>query len=491
MMLTNTTLKGNKPTVRTRFAPSPTGYLHVGGLRTALFAYLFARHNKGEFFLRIEDTDRSRYVPGAEEKLQESLRWAGLTWDNEEIIFQSKRTEVYKKYAEQLVAEKKAYRCFCSSEELDAMRKDQQVRKLAPKYDRRCLALSDEEVQKKLDAGTPFVIRFRIPDEAEQTIEYVDAIRGKVSFRTDTIDDQVLIKSDGFPTYHLASIVDDHESEITHVIRGEEWLPSTPKHILLYRAFGWTAPVFAHLSLLLNPDKSKLSKRQGDVAVEDYVMKGYLKEAIINFVALLGWNPGKGSEKEIFSLEELIENFSLEQVHKAGAVFDLKRLDWMNGEYIKHLSIDELYKKALPFIKGTHDRRPTTDDKGSEIFWKRVLTVERDRLERLDQVGEKNPCFFALPEYDRALLRWKKMTDEEIEVNLKRAQDVLSVVSEENWTREYLGTLLLDTAGDKRGEFLWPLRVALSGVKQSPPPQDIAWVIGKEETLRRIEQVIF
>ena len=307
-MTGNTTLKKDNQ-VRTRFAPSPTGSWHVGNLRTALFSYLFARHNKGEFFLRIEDTDRSRYVPGAEEKLQESLRWAGLNWDNKEIIFQSKRTEVYRTYAEQLVAEKKAYQCFCSSEELDAMRKDQQARKLAPKYDRRCLALSAEEVQKRLNAGTAHVIRFRVPDDTERTIEYEDAIRGHVSFRTDTIDDQVLIKSDGFPTYHLASIVDDHESEITHVIRGEEWLPSTPKHILLYRAFGWPVPVFAHLPLLLNPDKSKLSKRQGDVAVEDYVMKGYLKEAIINFVALLGWNPGKGSEKEIFSLEEAHRKF--------------------------------------------------------------------------------------------------------------------------------------------------------------------------------------
>lgn len=486
-MRKNITLKKDS-TVRTRFAPSPTGYLHIGSLRTALYSFLFARHHGGKFFFRIEDTDRNRYVAGAERKQQESLKWAGLDWDNEEIIYQSKRTETYRSYAEQLVVEKKAYFCFCTPERLDMMRKEQQMKKLAPKYDRRCLALSAEEIQKRLDANTSYTIRFRVPDYTEGKIEYEDAIRGRVSFHPDTVDDQVLIKSDGFPTYHLASVVDDHETEITHVIRGEEWLPSTPKHILLYRAFGWKVPIFAHLPLLLNPDRSKLSKRQGDVSLDDYVAKGYLKEAIINFVALLGWNPGHGSEKEIFSLDELIENFSLEQVHKAGAVFDNKRLDWMNGEYIKRLTIEQLFSLSLPFIAKIQNKKSLIDDEEERAFWKRVLTVEQDRLERLEQAGEKNPFFFTEPLYEKNLLRWKEMTDEEVYANLKRAYDIFDGISEKEWEREHLAFLLLNEAGDKRGEFLWPLRVALSGVKQSPPPQDIAWVIGKEKTLCRIRE---
>lgn len=490
IMLTNTTSKnGNEGPIRTRFAPSPTGYLHIGSLRTALYSFLFARHHKGEFFFRIEDTDQSRYVPGAEKMIQETLRWAGLDWDNTEIIFQSQRIAIYREYADRLLSEKKAYHCFCTKEELEIMREEQQSQKIAPKYDRRCLTLSSEEVQKRVNGGMPYVIRFRVPDDEVKVIEYTDAIRGHVSFRVDTIDDQVLIKSDGFPTYHLASVVDDYESAITHVIRGEEWLPSTPKHIFLYRAFGLKEPVFAHLPLLLNSDKSKLSKRQGDVSVEEYREKGYVQEAILNFVALLGWNPGKGSEQEIFSLEELIERFSLEQVHKAGAVFDEKRLDWMNGEYIKRMSVDQLFARALPFI--IKNGRRLRENKGEEeMFWRRVLTVEQDRLDRLDQVGERNLFFFEILPYEKNLLQWKDMTDDRIERNLKRAQDIFEALLVEEWTRENIGSILLAEAGDKRGEFLWPLRVALTGVKQSPPPQDVAWVIGKEETLHRIYKAL-
>ncbi len=480
--MTATTTSKSHTSIRTRFAPSPTGYLHIGGLRTALYSFLFARHHDGGFYLRIEDTDRSRYVAGAEEKLQESLKWAGLTWDNPEIIFQSQHLSIYKKYAEQLVSEKKAYPCFCSPEELDSMRKEQQAKKMAPKYDRRCLHLSPQEVKQKIVTGEAHVIRFLIPNEEIVQVEYTDAIRGKVGFRTELLDDQVILKSDGFPTYHLASVIDDHVMQISHVIRGEEWLPSTPKHILLYRAFGWEVPVFAHLPLLLNPDRSKLSKRQGDVAVEDYVQKGYLKEAILNFVALLGWNPGKGSEKEIFSLEELVKNFSLEQVNKAGAIFDIKRLDWMNGEYIKRMPIDELYKKVQPWMS----KYPEV----GEEYWKRVLAIEQDRLDRLDQIGEKNPFLFVDPEYNSTLLRWKDMDDKILREMLEKAHAMIQNIPKENWDREKLGEIFLAEAGERRGEFLWPLRVSLTGAKQSPPPQDIAWVIGKEATLKRIHIAI-
>lgn len=482
--------------VRTRFAPSPTGYLHIGGLRTALYAYLFARHEGGEFYLRIEDTDRSRYVEGAEEKLQESLRWAGITWDNDPIMYQSKRLDVYKKFSDRLVSEGKAYPCFCTPEELQEMRKKQQSRGEAPKYDRRCLMLPEEERQKRIAEGAAHVIRFLIPDKETAQVEFTDAVRGRVGFRSELLDDQVIIKSDGFPTYHLASVVDDHEMGITHVIRGEEWLPSTPKHIFLYRAFGWEEPTFAHLPLLLNTDRSKLSKRQGDVAVEDYVAQGYLKESILNFVALLGWNPGGGSEKEMFSLEDLVREFSLEKINKAGAVFDMKRLDWMNGEYIKRLSLDELYIKTLPFVEAKSWYKEMQNDKlrmqngNAEEFLKRVLAVEQERMSRLNQVGEQNPFFFEDPTCEKEDLRWKEMTDEDVKIQFEKALALLENTSDEYWTREKLQEILLDAAGDNRGEFLWPLRMAMSGAKQSPPPQDIAWVIGKEETLNRVNNAI-
>ncbi|HLG25336.1 MAG TPA: glutamate--tRNA ligase, partial [Candidatus Gracilibacteria bacterium] len=297
--------------VRTRFAPSPTGYLHVGGLRTALYSYLYARQNKGRFLLRIEDTDQKRYVEGAVESLINTLTTVGISFDEGPGVggdhgpyIQSERTEMYREHAQKLIELKAAYPCFCTAERLVQMRERQTAAKKAPMYDRTCLNLSASEIEEKKKAGTPFVIRQKIPHGRK--VQFKDHVRGVVSFETSTVDDQVLMKSDNFPTYHLANVVDDHFMQITHVIRGEEWLPSTPKHLLLYEAFGWTPPEYAHLPLLLNKDKSKLSKRQGDVSVESYLEKGYSKEALINFVALLGWHPGAGIEKEIFSMEELI-----------------------------------------------------------------------------------------------------------------------------------------------------------------------------------------
>ena len=463
--------KGN---IRVRFAPSPTGYLHVGSLRTALYNYLFAKKHSGTFILRIEDTDRSRLVEDAAEKLISVLNTMGLSYDEGPYV-QSERLDLYGKYAEELVEGGKAYRCFCTAERLEAMRAEQTAAKQMPKYDRTCLTLSPDEVKAKLDAGESHVIRMKIADDRE--ISFEDMVRGDVAFKTETIDDQVLLKSDGFPTYHLANVVDDHLMGITHVIRAEEWLPSTPKHILLYEAFGWDAPEFAHLPLLLNPDRSKLSKRQGDVAVEDYLAKGYLPEALINFVALLGWNPGEGSTQEIFSLDELTRRFDLSNVHKAGAVFDLGKLDWMNAEYIKRLSVDELYERSKPFFDAAEQ---------DEALMKRVLAVEQDRLAKLSDVGKENPFFFSHPSVEASMLSWKKSSADGAVTELARAADTLSKVSDTEWTRERLGEILLEAAGEKRGDFLWPLRVALSGKEKSPPPQDIAWVIGKESTLLRI-----
>ncbi len=486
--------------IRVRFAPSPTGYLHVGSLRIALTDYLFARKQGGTFVLRVEDTDQKRYVDGAVESLTKVLSTFGLDPD-EGVMFengaliekgehgpytQSERLPIYRKYADELLAKGKAYRCFCLPERLEEVRAQQTADKQPPKYDRHCLHLSEEEVRKNMDAGMPHVIRMVIPDD--RTISFADLVRGEVKFHTRDVDDQVILKSDGFPTYHLAVVVDDHLMHITHVIRGEEWLSSTPKHLLLYEAFGWEPTAYAHLPLLLNPDRSKLSKRQGDVAVEDYLKKGYLKEALINFVALLGWNPGKGETQEIFTLDELVERFDLSGVHRAGAVFDLQKLDWLNGEYIKRLSIDELYERALPFFEA---RYKIQDTRYGEDFVKRVLTIERERLTKLSDVGVDNPFFFAdTLEYDAAKLRWKTNTAEDTASALTIMKQVLESVPEGEWTREKIGESILAAAGDKWGDFLWPLRMALSGKEKSPPPQDIAWVIGKEASLARVDKAI-
>lgn len=488
--------------VRVRFAPSPTGYLHVGGLRTALYNFLYARKHEGTFLLRIEDTDRTRFVDGASESLVKALAVFGLRADegvvadhdgrmreegNKGPYVQSARLDLYREHAERLLEEGKAYRCFCTTERLDSMRAEQIAAKKMPKYDRHCLGLSPEEVSTKRAMGEPHVIRMRVEDERD--VAFDDIVRGHVSFKTETIDDQVLVKSDGFPTYHLGSVVDDHLMGITHVIRAEEWLPSTPKHILLYEALGWKIPMFAHLPLLLNPDRSKLSKRQGDVAVEDYLAKGYLPEALVNFVALLGWNPGEGSVRELFSLDELTERFDLGHVHKGGAIFDLGKLDWMNAEYIKRLSMEELYERAIPFLeKKTWYPEQTPEQQG--MFLKKVLEIERDRLVKLADIGEEHPFFFVEPSPERKMLPWKKSTEEGAKASLTRALEVVSGISDGDWTRERIGEILLEAALDDRGGFLWPIRVALSGAEKSPPPQDIAWVIGKEATLFRIKAAL-
>ncbi len=508
--------------VRVRFAPSPTGYLHIGGLRTALYNYLFARKNAGVFALRVEDTDQKRFVEGAVENLIEALEQMGLTWDegvypenfkfkisnfklNKSVTYpgiveigelgpyvQSERLELYKKYAEQLVADGKAYYCFCEPVRLEQMREKQQQEKLPPMYDRYCLAnLTAEEINQKLQAQCPAVIRLKVPKT--ETVEFQDLVRGQVSFNTDNLDDQVLFKSDGFPTYHLANVVDDHLMKITHVIRGEEWLPSTPKHILLYRAFGWETPTFAHIPLLLNADKSKLSKRQGDVAVEDYLKKGYLKEAVLNFVAMLGWNPGEGSVQEIFSLEELIAQFDLKKVHKAGAVFDLKKLDWLNSQYLKKMSVEDLYLAVKPFLeeKEFYQTWSSAHKIWSEAekaeYLKKVLTIEQDRLANLAQVGAENEFFFKELAYDKSLLYWKEMNDEQLRESLQKSQAVLSQLNEQQWTQELIEQQLLAAAGNNRGDLLWPLRACLTGVQKSPSPFDCVWVLGKEESLKRIE----
>lgn len=494
--------------VRVRFAPSPTGYLHIGSLRTALYNYLFAKKNGGSFALRIEDTDQKREVENATEKLLDTLA-KFFPWDEgpmfsgekskKEIVeigefgsyIQSRRISIYKKYAEELIKNGRAYYCFCSPERLEKMRNEQIAQKKAPMYDRTCCQLSEEEVNRKLTEGLPYVIRLKVP--RGRALEFHDLIRGKVTFSTDNIDDQVLLKSDGFPTYHLANVVDDHLMRFSHIIRGEDWLPSTPKHILLYEAFGWEVPVFAHLPLLLNQDKSKLSKRQGDVAVEDYLNKGYLKEAIINFVALLGWNPGDGNTKEVFSLEELIDKFDFNHVHKAGAIFDTQKLNWLNSYYIKQLPLESLYQKTLPFLESKIFFQQSEAKKKEKQFLEKFLSVAKERLEKLSSIGDEQEFFFKEPtdlHYPKELLRWKDMNDEKVKLNLKKSWETLRDIPENDWKKESIETNLLKMAQNDRGEFLWPIRVALTGEKKSPSPFECAWVLGKEETLERITQAL-
>lgn len=496
---------------RVRFAPSPTGELHIGGLRTALYNYLFAKRQGGDFILRIEDTDQTRFVEGAAERLIGVLEGMGVRYTEGVFVedgtsvqkgdfgpyIQSERLKLYRKYAEELVVKKKAYYCFCTADRLAVMREEQARNKQAPKYDKRCLSLSDAEIAKRKDAGEPFVIRFNVPIERGD-ICFRDLIRGEVRFHAKDIDDQVLMKSDGFPTYHLAVVVDDHLMKITHVLRSEEWLPSTPKHILLYEAFGWELPMIGHVSFILGKDgKKKLSKREGGVSVEYFQSAGYLNEAIINFIALLGWNPGKGNTQEIFSLEEMEELFDISGLHKAGAVFDRKKLDWVNGEYIKRMSIDELYRRSFPFL----ETKPFVDEwrersslsEGEQIdFLKRVLTIEQDRLTKLSDVVDQSRFFFGTePEYEKTMLRWKDQSDEVTKDSLEKSLAVLSDQDDAVWSdHAALEKTLLEAAGEKRGDLLWPLRVALTGAERSPSPFDCAWVLGKDATLSRIRIAI-
>lgn len=482
--------------VRTRFAPSPTGYLHIGGLRTCLYNVLLARQQEGQFLLRVEDTDRERYVPGAVESLVRTLGRVGMVPDegpcleNGQVIqkgdkgpyIQSERLPIYKVYAKQLVDAGSAYFCFCSSERLDALRKQQEIAKLPTKYDRHCVSLTTEEVEQRLSSNEPHVIRLKMPDGETS---FVDVIRGTITINNAEIDDQVLIKSDGFPTYHLAVVVDDHLMEITHVIRGEEWISSTPKHVTLYKLFGWTAPQFAHLPLILNPDKSKLSKRQGDVAVEDYLDKGYLPETLVNFVALLGFNPK--ADQELYSIEELVSLFDLSKINKSGAVFDVTKLDWMNGQYIMKKTAAELAALSLPFL----ERAGKTVEPG---LLERICAVEKTRLSRLSEVADLVDAYAVLPAYEPTILVWKKADAADGRAQLEGVRALLASMEDSAWSEialiEGVVKRYIEEKGLSNGNVLWPTRVALSGRPASPSPFELAWALGKQETLARLDTAI-
>lgn len=476
--------------IRVRFAPSPTGYLHVGGLRTALYNYLFAKKNNGKFILRIEDTDRNRYVEGAVDKLINSLKWAGLDYDegpdnggNFGPYMQSQRLDIYKKYAEDLIANGHAYYCFCTPERLQHLREEQEKQKLPQaKYDKHCLNLSALEIDEKLKSGIPYVIRLNVRSNLK--ISFNDLIREHVEFESNNVDDQVLIKSDGYPTYHLANVVDDHLMQISHVIRGEEWLSSTPKHVLLYNAFGWELPKFAHLPLLLNPDKSKLSKRQGDVAVEDYRDKGFLKDALVNFVALLGWNAG--DDQEFYYLDGLIEKFSLERVNKSGAVFDLQKLNWLNAEHLRKLSNEEL----LPLLKNEIHNSQFANLNLNDEYLLKVIEAMKERVSFVKEFISTCEYFYTEPkDYEQKSIEknWKQETP----AQMQKLRDEFSALN--NTTKEDFEHALAKVAEELnigKGKLIHPLRLAVSGQSTGPGMFDLLNILGKDEVIKRINSAL-
>lgn len=468
----------------TRFAPSPTGEPHLGNIRTALFSWLFARHYHGKFLLRIEDTDQDRSVPASLKKIKQALKWLGLNWD--QYFEQSKRLKFYQKYANQFLEQGRAYYCFCTPERLEKMRREQITAKQPPRYDKKCLNLTKSQINGLIKQKTPYGIRFKIPERGK--VVFNDLIRGKIIFQNQELDDQVILKSDGFPTYHLAAVVDDHLMKISHVIRGEEWLSSTPKHILMYQALKWQPPKFAHLPMILGPDKSKLSKRHGAVSINYYQEQGYLPEAMNNFLALLGWNPG--TNQEIFSLQELIKDFSLKRVQKAGAIFNPDRLNWYNKAYIRQLSVAELTQKCLPYLQ----KAGLINVKKPDLDLNQIINLEQKRLTTLRDITELTDYFFkGKLDYQKELLLWKKMSFTQVKKALITAKKTILNMKSTDFSTKNIEKTLLSAAeafsGD-RGEVLWPLRVALSGKNKSPSPFDIAAILGKQKTLKRIQQTL-
>lgn len=460
--------------VRVRFAPSPTGYLHIGGLRTTLYNWFLARKLGGTFILRIEDTDRTRLVEGAIQALQDTLARMDLKPD-EGPYLQSEFRERHLAYAYELIEKDFAYYCFCTKERLEEVSKTQQLNKLPVMYDRHCRAMSKQEAENRAAVGDEHVIRLKIP--LDGVCKMHDLIRGDVAIPWAQVDDQVLIKSDGYPTYHLAATCDDHDMKISHVVRGEEWLSSLPKHLFIAQAMGWEAPLYAHVPLLLNPDKSKLSKRQGDVAVEDYLAKGYLPEALLNFVALLGWNPT--ADREIFTKEELAALFDITKVNKSGAVMNLEKLDWLNGEYIKALPVEEYLRRLA---QGGFLPEGVREERAARIVQERVAKLS-DAPALIREAVE-------MPAYEADILVWKKSNAEDAKSRLMGAKAYLET-RDEAWfadvkkMEEEMRAWIIEK-GWSNGDTLWPLRVALSGREKSPSPFELLFVCGKDEALARI-----
>ncbi len=480
--------------VRVRYAPSPTGYPHIGNIRTALFNWLFARHTGGRFIVRIEDTDQSRKVEGAVEQILESLRWLGLDWDEGPSVggecgsyFQSERLDLYQRYAQQLVDSGHAYRCYCSSDRLAEMRTRMAERKESIRtYDRHCRDLSADEQTRMGAQGLVPVIRFKVPLGGQTTFH--DLIRGDITFDNAELDDLVLLKSDGFPTYHLANIVDDHAMKISHVMRADEWLSSTPRHVLLYSAFGWTPPLYAHLPMILGPDKSKLSKRHGATALLDYRDEGYLPEAIFNFLALLGWS--LDDKTDVIGRHDLVKHFSLERISRTAAVFDIKKLQWMNGFYIRKLSPAGLAERALPFFEKqlpVEVKRPL--DLG---FVSQVVALQQERAKTLCEFPQNSTYFFAEDiEYPLELMLKGGISKERARELLGACASRLETIGTfDVASLEVLLRALAEEMSVKPGDMFGLLRVAVTGRTASPPLFETMAVVGKSRCLKRIQSAV-
>lgn len=513
--------------IRVRIAPSPTGPLHIGTARTALFNYLFAKRFKGKFILRIEDTDLERSDPKYEKDIIKGLKWLGIIWNEGPDINgkfgpyrQSERLETYEKYIKQLLNREEAYYCYCTEEELEKERKEMLTKGLPPKYSGKCRDLTEEQQKELEKQGRGSIVRFKTP---KKILKFKDLIRRDLEFDTDLIGDFSLAKvcPDGrhIPLYNFAVVIDDYLMKISHVIRGEDHIPNTPKQILIQEALGLLQPEYAHLPLILNPDRTKLSKRYAPVSITDYQKQGYLPEALNNFIVLLGWNPK--TTKEIFSMKELEKEFTLEGVQKGGAVFNLKRLDWINGYYIRKMNLDKLAQICIPYLTEAELITPVPGETSSLIpgltsqafpgafvtgeyeiketgekitfnYVKKVISLEQERMKKLGEIGEICKFFFVKqPEYDPQLLRWKKMTDKEIKDSLTITKKTLKDIPDKKFNRKDLEkTLMAQAKKTGTGELLWPLRVALSGRKGSPGPFEILEVLEKKKSLERINKAI-
>ena len=475
--------------VRTRFAPSPTGRMHVGNLRTALYAYLIAKHEGGDFILRIEDTDQERYVEGALDIIYHTLKETGLVHDEGPDLdggvgpyVQSERQAqgIYLKYAKELVEKGEAYYCFCDKERLESLKQEVAGKEIIV-YDKHCLHLSKEEVEAKLAAGVPYVIRQNIPNEGPTSFE--DEIYGKIEVPNSELDDMILIKSDGYPTYNFANVVDDHLMGITHVVRGNEYLSSSPKYNRLYAAFGWDVPVYVHCPLITNEEHKKLSKRCGHSSYEDLIEQGFVTEAVVNYVALLGWCPS--DNREIFSLEELVEAFDYHHMNKSPAVFDMGKLRWMNGEYIKAMDFDKFYERALPYLKEAIHK---------DLDLKKIASQVKTRIEVFPEIKELIDFYEEVPEYDTQMYCHKKMkTTEETSLNLLK--EVLPLLeAQDDYSNDALFEALVAFGkehGYKTGYIMWPIRTALSGKQTTPAgATEILEILGKEESIKRIHAAI-
>lgn len=485
--------------VRLRFAPSPTGFLHIGGLRTALYNYLFAKANDGKMILRIEDTDQTRFVEGAIEGLISALKWAGIDYDegvfmeDGEIVekgdygpyIQSNRLDIYQKYVDQLLEAGYAYYCFCSKDRLDHLREEQKIKGQIPRYDGLCRSISLEEARERIAKGEKAVVRLKLP--VDKDISFHDLVRGDITINTNEMDDQVLMKSDGFPTYHMAVVVDDHLMKISHIVRGEEWLPSTPKHIYLYDCLGWKKPEYVHLPGVLNADHKKLSKRQGDVSVEDFKDRGYLPEGLVNYLALVGWSP-EGNE-EILSMEDLIQQFSFDRVSKAGGVFDKNKLDWVNAHYIKKLPMDELVDLAIPELVKA-GLMTEEDCKEKRDFLDLLMETIRDSLSRMEEVPEKVDFLFGDLEVTEEDAK-DQLKEDHIGDLLKALEEELDAVDEvdQDFASSVMKKIQKKT-GIKGKKLYMPTRAALTGNVHGPELSNIMVLLGKEKMLDRIHQVL-